>query len=455
MKIYDAAKIPVVNIDVWHPNGIFFGADNYISGEIGGKAAGDYAKGLGKCGEVTLFNGVNPGEGDAAAQRMAGFTRRRPGSLRRHPRRPHRLRDLRCRHHRAGADQDDRLADGHPAATFILAPRSTTPAPPASPRRWPRTAATVPRSASAATRSASPRPRKASRRRRSSSAASPTSPRNIRTMSCRSASTSSTASRSRTRSISSTTSSTKVGRLRLSLSVTRPGRAASSPAIFPRRKRGVAISRNGGRGRPPSQAAIQMPEPLLELTGVSKSLRPVVALDRVDLRIGAAEAVGLIGDNGAGKSTLVKILSGLYPPTAGTIRFDGREVSFGSPSDARAAGIEMIYQDLALCGDLDVAANVFLGRERRRRFGPFRSSIGWHARGGPPGDARARHRPRAGPHRRRALRRPAPARRRRPGPPVRAAAAAPRRADGRPLQREDPRAHGPDRAAEGARRRRS
>ncbi|HET7717095.1 MAG TPA: sugar ABC transporter substrate-binding protein [Bauldia sp.] len=74
MKIYDAAKIPVANIDVWHPNGIFFGADNYVSGQIGGKAAGEYAKSLGKCGEVTIFNGINPGEGDAAAQRMAGFT---------------------------------------------------------------------------------------------------------------------------------------------------------------------------------------------------------------------------------------------------------------------------------------------------------------------------------------------------------------------------------------------
>jgi ribose transport system substrate-binding protein len=74
MKIYDAAKIPVVNIDVWHPNGIFLGADNYVSGQIGGKAAGEYAKALGKCGEVTIFNGINPGEGDAAAQRMAGFT---------------------------------------------------------------------------------------------------------------------------------------------------------------------------------------------------------------------------------------------------------------------------------------------------------------------------------------------------------------------------------------------
>ena len=74
MKIYGAAKIPVANIDVWHPNGIFFGADNYVSGEIGGKAAGEYAKSLNKCGEVTIFNGINPGEGDAAAQRMAGFT---------------------------------------------------------------------------------------------------------------------------------------------------------------------------------------------------------------------------------------------------------------------------------------------------------------------------------------------------------------------------------------------
>jgi simple sugar transport system ATP-binding protein len=115
-----------------------------------------------------------------------------------------------------------------------------------------------------------------------------------------------------------------------------------------------------------------MSGPLLELTGVSKTFGPVVALDRVDMAIGAAEAVGLIGDNGAGKSTLVKILSGLYPPTTGTMRFDGREVHFGSPFEARAAGIEMIYQDLALCGDLDVAANVFLGRERKRSYGPIR-----------------------------------------------------------------------------------
>jgi ribose transport system substrate-binding protein len=111
MKIYDAAKIPVVNIDVWHPNGIFLGADNYVSGQIGGKAAGEYAKSLGKCGEVTIFNGINPGEGDAAAQRMAGFTDGVQEVCGAVP--ADRIaEDLRRRHDRAGADQDDRLADG-------------------------------------------------------------------------------------------------------------------------------------------------------------------------------------------------------------------------------------------------------------------------------------------------------------------------------------------------------
>ena len=109
---------------------------------------------------------------------------------------------------------------------------------------------------------------------------------------------------------------------------------------------------------------------LLELHGVTKRFGPVEALRDVRLGVGDAEAVGLIGDNGAGKSTLVKILAGVYAPSAGEVRLDGRPVSFGSPLDARANGIEMIYQDLALCGDLDVAANVFLGRELRRRVGP-------------------------------------------------------------------------------------
>ncbi len=105
--------------------------------------------------------------------------------------------------------------------------------------------------------------------------------------------------------------------------------------------------------------------PLLELDGLSKEFGPVVAMRGVDLTVGVAEAVGLIGDNGAGKSTLIKILSGVYAPSAGELRLDGARVDFRSPLDARRSGIEMIYQDLALCNDLDVAANIFLGRELR------------------------------------------------------------------------------------------
>ena len=111
--------------------------------------------------------------------------------------------------------------------------------------------------------------------------------------------------------------------------------------------------------------------PLLQLTGVSKSFGQLVALDGVDMEIGESEAVGLIGDNGAGKSTLVKILSGVYPPSAGTITLAGDEVHFGNPLDARRTGVEMIYQDLALAEDVDVAGNIFLGREIRKRFGPI------------------------------------------------------------------------------------
>ena len=110
---------------------------------------------------------------------------------------------------------------------------------------------------------------------------------------------------------------------------------------------------------------------LLKLSGISKSFGSLEALRDVNLEIGEAEAVGLIGDNGAGKSTLIKILSGVYPPTAGVIEFAGEDVEFHSPLDARRAGIEMIYQDLALAEDLDVASNIFLGRELRRRRGPI------------------------------------------------------------------------------------
>jgi simple sugar transport system ATP-binding protein len=92
------------------------------------------------------------------------------------------------------------------------------------------------------------------------------------------------------------------------------------------------------------------------------------ALAGVDYAVAPGEIVGLIGDNGAGKSTLVKIIAGNFPPTHGTMHFDGCQVRFRGPEDARNAGIEVVYQDLALADNLSGAANVFLGRELRRRI---------------------------------------------------------------------------------------
>ncbi|CTQ63244.1 Ribose import ATP-binding protein RbsA [Roseibium album] len=112
--------------------------------------------------------------------------------------------------------------------------------------------------------------------------------------------------------------------------------------------------------------------PLIELRGITKKFGGYTALDGVDLKIGEAEAVGIIGDNGAGKSTLVKVLSGVHRPSSGTMLFRGQKLTLGSPLDARRNGVEMIYQDLALCEDLDVAQNIFLGRELKKNFGPFR-----------------------------------------------------------------------------------
>ena len=111
---------------------------------------------------------------------------------------------------------------------------------------------------------------------------------------------------------------------------------------------------------------------LLDLTGIGKSFGAVRALDGMDFSIGAAEVVGLMGDNGAGKSTLTKIIAGNFPPTEGTIRLEGSPVVFDRPAAARDAGIEVMYQDLAIAENLTAAANVFLGREVHRRFGPLR-----------------------------------------------------------------------------------
>src|SRR3954454_753299 len=103
--------------------------------------------------------------------------------------------------------------------------------------------------------------------------------------------------------------------------------------------------------------------PLLELEGVSKRFGPVQALDRVDFAVHAGEVVGLVGDNGAGKSTMVKTIAGIHGADSGTIRFAGEQVSISKPQDAVALGIATVYQDLALCDNLDVVANLFLGRE--------------------------------------------------------------------------------------------
>lgn len=105
--------------------------------------------------------------------------------------------------------------------------------------------------------------------------------------------------------------------------------------------------------------------PRLRVVGISKHFGGITALDDVSLEINPGEILGLVGNNGAGKSTLVKILAGVHQPSAGQIWLDGERITFPSPADARRAGIETVYQDLALVGSFDVAANFFLGRELR------------------------------------------------------------------------------------------
>ena len=116
-------------------------------------------------------------------------------------------------------------------------------------------------------------------------------------------------------------------------------------------------------------------EPILELKGISKRFGAVQALSGVDLEVYPDEVVGLVGDNGAGKSTLVKIIAGTYQPDAGQYIFEGKEVSINSPHDASQLGIQTVYQDLALCDNLDVVANLYLGREEMRSLVPGFKSI--------------------------------------------------------------------------------
>ena len=111
---------------------------------------------------------------------------------------------------------------------------------------------------------------------------------------------------------------------------------------------------------------------LLELRDVAKHFGAIEALKGVDLDLEPGEVLGLMGDNGAGKSTLVKVIAGNFPPSEGEIRLGGRACHFHKPVDARAEGIEVVYQDLALCDNLTAAANVFLGREIKKKIGALK-----------------------------------------------------------------------------------
>ncbi|MEQ8307800.1 MAG: ATP-binding cassette domain-containing protein [Hoeflea sp.] len=111
-----------------------------------------------------------------------------------------------------------------------------------------------------------------------------------------------------------------------------------------------------------------MNQPLVQMNGITKRFGGVTALADVDLEAYAGEVLAIVGDNGAGKSTLIKILTGVYQPTAGEIRLDGKPVSFSSHADAIEKGIDAVYQTLALADHLDPAANMFLGNELTRSF---------------------------------------------------------------------------------------
>ena len=111
---------------------------------------------------------------------------------------------------------------------------------------------------------------------------------------------------------------------------------------------------------------------LLDVRSVSMSFGAIRALTELSFTVGAGEVVGLMGDNGAGKSTMVKIIAGNFPPTDGEITVDGEICHFHKPGEARARGIEVVYQDLALADNLTAAQNVFLGRELKKGIWPFR-----------------------------------------------------------------------------------
>ena len=120
----------------------------------------------------------------------------------------------------------------------------------------------------------------------------------------------------------------------------------------------------------PASAATRTPgsdsEPVLELRGINKRFGAVQALTDINLAVGRGEVVGLVGDNGAGKSTLIKVIAGVHGADEGELIMNGAAQRFSSPKDAQRAGVATVFQDLALCENLDVVANLFLGHEKTR-----------------------------------------------------------------------------------------
>ena len=110
---------------------------------------------------------------------------------------------------------------------------------------------------------------------------------------------------------------------------------------------------------------------VLEAKSVSKFFGTITALENVNLQLNKGEVLGVVGDNGAGKSTLMKVLSGLYKPSEGSLFFYQEKVILNSPRDSQNLGLDMVYQDLALAGNLPIGDNIFLGREPTRKVGPF------------------------------------------------------------------------------------
>ena len=132
----------------------------------------------------------------------------------------------------------------------------------------------------------------------------------------------------------------------------------------------------------PAPAASRAPggdsEPVLELRGINKRFGAVQALTDIHLTVGRGEVVGLVGDNGAGKSTLIKVIAGVHAADEGDLVINGARQRFSSPKDAQKAGVATVFQDLALCENLDVVANLFLGHEKTR--GPVLDEVAMEAK---------------------------------------------------------------------------